>query len=125
MARLRSSSLSGDLSPTRVGGSCFASSLARLERGWLAPGCLIGESEERETWTAESLRAAHVRGSIYVSRWQALAPCGWTRLRRYTFQVNTKKFREALNAAAMQTRRGGHARGSLGGTSSNVVISRN
>jgi len=24
----------------------------------LIPGCLIGESEERETWTAESLRAA-------------------------------------------------------------------
>ena len=24
----------------------------------------------------------------------ALAPCGWTRLRRYTFQVNTIKFRE-------------------------------
>ena len=36
--------------------------------GWRAPGCLIGESEERETWTAESLRAAHVPGSIYVSR---------------------------------------------------------
>src|SRR5229473_1114273 len=26
--------------------------------GWLVPGCLTGESEERETWTAESLRAA-------------------------------------------------------------------
>jgi hypothetical protein len=24
----------------------------------LVPGCLTGESEERETWTAESLRAA-------------------------------------------------------------------
>ena len=28
----------------------------------MAPGCLTGESEERETWTAESLRAASSNG---------------------------------------------------------------
>jgi hypothetical protein len=31
-------------------------------RGCKVPGCLTGESEERETWTAESLRAASGRG---------------------------------------------------------------
>ena len=30
----------------------------------MIPGCLTGESEERETWTAESLRAASSGGSI-------------------------------------------------------------
>ena len=29
---------------------------------FLVPGCLTGESEERETWTAESLRAASSNG---------------------------------------------------------------
>src|SRR5258706_12055089 len=29
----------------------------------MVPGCLTGESEERETWTAESLRAALSRRS--------------------------------------------------------------
>src|ERR1700741_3475983 len=31
-------------------------------RGRQAPGCLTSESEERETWTAESLRAASSNG---------------------------------------------------------------
>ena len=48
----------GDLPPTLVGGNGFVGSPAYLGRGCLcAPGCLTGESEERETWTAESLRA--------------------------------------------------------------------
>ena len=46
------------------------------------PGCLTSESEERETWTAESLRAVGLRGATRVNG-------GRTRLRRYTFQVNT------------------------------------
>jgi hypothetical protein len=29
------------------------------------PGCLTGESEERETWTAESLRAASSNGEDF------------------------------------------------------------
>jgi hypothetical protein len=50
-------------------------------------GCLTSESEERETWTAESLRAARHVGRL---REQAvLVLCSRTRLRRYTFQVNT------------------------------------
>ena len=48
----------------------------------VSPGSLTSESEERETWTAESLRAAFREGEI-------LRVGGRTRLRRYTFQVNT------------------------------------
>jgi hypothetical protein len=42
-----------------VGGFCFVGFLARqgVETARF-PGCLTGESEERETWTAESLRTA-------------------------------------------------------------------
>ena len=47
-----------------------------------SPGCLTSESEERETWTAESLRAALASGEIVVR-------CGRTRLRRYTFLGTT------------------------------------
>ena len=60
-ARLRSSSLIfGDKAsdPNRRRRSSTA---LRHTGGWgppRSPGCLIGESEERETWTAESLRAA-------------------------------------------------------------------
>ena len=37
-------------------------------RGCKVPGCLTGESEERETWTAESLRAASGRGNLARKR---------------------------------------------------------
>jgi len=42
------------------------------------PGCLTGESEGRETWTAESLRAAFAIGKPIALR-------SWKRLRRSTF----------------------------------------
>ena len=52
-------------------------------RGWglPVPGCLKSESEERETWTAESLRAASIDRSL-------LRSTGWPRreYRRSTFQ---------------------------------------
>ncbi len=56
----------GDQPPTCcVGGRGFGGSPACPGRGILVvPGCLTGESEERETWTAESLRAASSGGSI-------------------------------------------------------------
>ena len=38
------------------------------ERSHPAPGCLTSESEERETWTAESLRAAGLRGETRAKR---------------------------------------------------------
>ena len=47
-----------------------------------SPGCLTSESEERETWTAESLRAVSHQREIVVRR-------GRTRLRRYTFLGTT------------------------------------
>src|SRR5262245_17277165 len=34
----------------------------------MVPGCLTGESEERETWTAESLRAASSNGDLSSDR---------------------------------------------------------
>ena len=35
----------------------------------MVPGCLTGESEERETWTAESLRAAFAIGATLSWKW--------------------------------------------------------
>ena len=66
MVRLRSSSLIAVTGHRpQVGGSGFGGSPAS-GRGSCTPGCLTGESEERETWTAESLRVA----------WDGLRPCG-------------------------------------------------
>jgi hypothetical protein len=49
---------SGDRSPTVKSGA-RASTVPRFPgRGSCTPGCLTGESEERETWTAGSLRVA-------------------------------------------------------------------
>ncbi len=98
MARLRSSSLMTVTSHRLyLGRRRRLRRLSGLSRGGehlVLPGCLTGESEERETWTAESLRAACSWEEIPVS-------CGWTRLRRYTFQVNTI-IREAVSACAMK-----------------------
>src|SRR5580704_19223722 len=67
MARLRSSSLITVTSLRFVVSGAVASAALRLVRGegiLVVPGCLTGESEERETWTAESLRAASSGGLI-------------------------------------------------------------
>jgi hypothetical protein len=37
--------------------------------GRKVPGCLTSESEERETWTAESLRAAFAIGATLSRKW--------------------------------------------------------
>jgi hypothetical protein len=55
--------------------------------GRKASGCLKSESEERETWTAESLRAASSNGEGFGLVREGLRPS--KRLRRSTFQVNT------------------------------------
>src|ERR1700739_2057456 len=50
-----------------------------------APGCLKSESEERETWTAESLRAASSNGEGIGFKRPGLFPQemrSWKRLRR-------------------------------------------
>jgi len=69
-----------------VGCAGFGGSGACRRRGRKVPGCLTGKSEERETWTAESLRAASSNGEgiSFLAR-----ASGRTRLRRSTFQVNT------------------------------------
>ena len=43
---------------------CLRHSLGEGRRGFKVPGCLTGESEERETWTAGSLRAAFARRNL-------------------------------------------------------------
>jgi hypothetical protein len=82
----------------------------------LIPGCLIGESEERETWTAESLRAPPRSRSDLRKGW------GRKRLRRSTFQVNTLSGKRQACARC----KSGVRSALIGkrGTSSNVVISR-
>ena len=51
-----------------VGCAGIGGSGACRRRGRKAPGCLTSESEERETWTAESLRAAFANGKPFASR---------------------------------------------------------
>ena len=91
------------------GGSGFCRRRSRK-----APGCLTGESEERETWTAESLRAASSNGEGWGRKAWAFSARErpWKRLRRSTFQVNT------MGLAGLRFRK------KQSGTSSNVVISR-
>ena len=47
----------------------------------LVPGCLTGESEERETWTAESLRAASLIEGVCLRRGAAGRDFGGRRFR--------------------------------------------
>ena len=74
----------GDQPPMCFNRGCRLRRLSGLfgERGFAVPGCLTGESEERETWTAESLRAVPNAEQFRIG-------FGRTRLRRSTFQVNT------------------------------------
>ena len=66
LARLRSSSLIFGDKASDPNRRRRTSTALRLTEGGTAsvPGCLIGESEERETWTAESLRAASSIGDL-------------------------------------------------------------
>ena len=75
------------------------------------PGCLTSESEERETWTAESLRAVRHAEANHASGWFLSVKCGWTRLRRYTFQVNTISFAKAMLAVTGRLVKAACARG--------------
>jgi hypothetical protein len=54
------------------------------ERGFRTPGCLTSEDEERETWTAESLRI-----SEYLKASAFRFSGSDERLRRYTFKGYT------------------------------------
>ena len=70
MTRLRSSSLIfGDQHPISVGGLGFDGSPGDPGRGPLwGPGCLTSESEERETWTAGSLRTVSLTEQSVAAR---------------------------------------------------------
>src|SRR6516164_8799403 len=68
MARLRSSSLNIRWQSFRLRSAAggFDALWSPEGRGTFhrPPGCLTSESEERETWTAESLRAGSLRQSL-------------------------------------------------------------
>jgi hypothetical protein len=51
-----------------VGYVGFGGSGLCRRRSRKVPGCLKSESEERETWTAESLRAAFANGKPFALR---------------------------------------------------------
>ncbi len=74
-----------------VGCTGFGGSAACRRRGRKVPGCLKSESEERETWTAESLRAASSNGEglgLRVWAFPARVAAGRD-FGGLTFQVNT------------------------------------
>jgi hypothetical protein len=83
--------------------------------GWglLVPGCLTSEDEERETWTAESLRVSHLEGFGFLDR-DRTKDFGGTRFKGNTIVASD------VNRGQL----GGFGRRKNGGTSSNVVISR-
>jgi hypothetical protein len=47
------------------------------------PGCLTSEDEERETWTAESLRVSHLKSFGFLDR-DRTKDFGGTRFKGYT-----------------------------------------
>jgi hypothetical protein len=57
------------------------------EWGSLTPGCLTSEDEERETWTAESLRVSIVKASAFKD-WDRTKDFGGTRFKGYTIVVS-------------------------------------
>jgi hypothetical protein len=65
---------------------------------FLIPGCLTGESEERETWTAESLRAASSNGRALSFGIGLLRKRGghWKRLGGLRSKVTLWSFRRAI-----------------------------
>jgi len=70
IARLRSSSLKTVTTQPASGRGRRLRWLSGSPEGGIAkvPGCLTGESEERETWTAESLRTASSKESNFRTR---------------------------------------------------------
>ena len=74
------------------------SSASRLAPGGLEtarfPGCLTSESEERETWTAESLRTAPVKRATFLR-------CGHGR------DFGGRRFRSSLMSISASNRRRG------------------
>ena len=84
-------------------------------KGWEAsesPGCLTSEDEERETWTAESLRGLdHLKTRVFKGR-------DWTK------DFGGTRFKGNTMASSEVSRQRCESLREYGGTSSNVVISR-
>ena len=76
-------------------------------------GCLTSEDEERETWTAESLRVSLLKSFGFSDR-DRTKDFGGTRFKGYTIVASDVNRRQL----------GDFGRRKNGGTSSNVVISR-
>jgi hypothetical protein len=87
-------------------GSVKLRRLSGVPEGGIAmvPGCLTSESEERETWTAESLRAALLRGSCCEGSLPSMEDFQWKVAGRdfggLTFQVDTVFVQAACGARA-------------------------
>src|SRR3954463_111266 len=80
----------------------------------VVPGCLTSEDEERETWTAESLRGLeYLKTSVFIFRGRT-KDFGGTRLHRLHHRCQRCESRAARRLRLAKN----------GGTSSNVVISR-
>ena len=91
----------------------------------MVPGCLTSESEERETWTAESLRAASSNGEGFLASQDFLLRA---KMRpdetsavdvsgQHPLRKGAKRGCDVSRTSASRARDGS-------GTSSNVVISR-
>ena len=81
-APLQLSSMVGVVHPRSISGGLFCLLFTHCEGwGFWAPGCLTCESEERETWTAESLRAGCVYVAVQFTWRQAGRDFGGTRFR--------------------------------------------
>jgi len=93
------------MSDVRV--SAASPSPGRVRRNREVPGCLKSESEERETWTAESLRAASSNAEGF----------------RTEFLLREKMRPDETSAVDVSGQHYGFAR-SQSGTSSNVVTCR-
>jgi hypothetical protein len=74
---------------------------------------LTSEDEERETWTAESLRVSKLKTSVFILR-DRTKDFGGTRFKGYTIVVRDVNRRQLVSFGWQKN----------GGTSSNVVISR-
>ena len=71
---------------------------APLTGGWglRVPGCLTSEDEERETWTAESLRVSIVRKPRLSKDWDRTKDFGGTRFKGYTIVVSDVNRRQQV-----------------------------
>jgi hypothetical protein len=78
------------------------SKCSRWERGFRIPGCLTSEDEERETWTAESLRISkYLKASAFNFR-DRTKDFGGTRFEKgYTMISSLRSGRQRCESPAI------------------------